>query len=148
MLVNSTVLERWRTSTCRIGKCFFTIEKPAGWLETRFVILVLQSLSCVWLFATLWTVAHQASLWDFPGKNTGASCHFLLQGIFPTRGSNPHLLHWQVGSLPLSHLGSSTYTEFLKTCSSRFENTLFSPLTFLNHLTNSTCPKWPTEFEG
>ena len=30
-------------------------------------------------------------------------CHFLLQGIFPTQGSKPHLLHWQAGSLPLSH---------------------------------------------
>ena len=30
-------------------------------------------------------------------------CHFLLQGIFPTQGSNLHLLHWQVNSLPLSH---------------------------------------------
>ena len=28
-----------------------------------------------------------------PGKNTGAGCHFLLQGIFPTQGSNPGLLH-------------------------------------------------------
>ena len=37
---------------------------------------------------------------DFPGKNTGAGCHFLLQGIFPVRGSNPHLLHWQADSLP------------------------------------------------
>ena len=26
--------------------------------------------------------------WDFPGKNTGVGCHFLLQGIFPTPGSN------------------------------------------------------------
>ena len=26
--------------------------------------------------------------WDSPGKNTGAGCHFLLQGIFPTQGSN------------------------------------------------------------
>ena len=25
-------------------------------------------------------------------KNTGVGCHFLLQGIFPTEGSNPHLL--------------------------------------------------------
>ena len=25
---------------------------------------------------------------DFPGKNTGVGCHFLLQGIFPTQGSN------------------------------------------------------------
>ena len=32
-------------------------------------------------------------------------CHFLLQGIFPTQGSNPRLLcllHWQAGSLPLA----------------------------------------------
>ena len=29
-------------------------------------------------------------------------CHALLQGIFPTQGSNPCLLHWQVDSLPLS----------------------------------------------
>ena len=34
---------------------------------------------------------------------TGVGCHFLLQGVFPTQGSNPHLLHWQVDSLPLSH---------------------------------------------
>ena len=26
--------------------------------------------------------------WDSPGKNTGVGCHFLLQGIFPTQGSN------------------------------------------------------------
>ena len=26
--------------------------------------------------------------WNFPDKNTGASCHFLLQGIFPTQGLN------------------------------------------------------------
>ena len=38
--------------------------------------------------------------WNFPGKNTGMGCHFLLQGIFLTQGSNLHLLHWQVGSLP------------------------------------------------
>ena len=46
--------------------------------------------------------------WDSPGKNTGVGCHALLQGIFPTEGSNAsilHLLHWQVDSLPLNHLG-------------------------------------------
>ena len=31
--------------------------------------------------------------WDFPGKNTGVGCHFLLQGIFPTQVSNPRLVH-------------------------------------------------------
>ena len=33
--------------------------------------------------------------WDSPGKNTGVGCHFFLQGIFPTQGSNPHLLHYR-----------------------------------------------------
>ena len=45
----------------------------------------------------------------FPGKNTGVSCYFLLQGIFPTQESNPHLLrllHWEADSLPPHHLGS------------------------------------------
>ena len=52
-----------------------------------------QSLSCVQLFATPWTVARQVSLsWDSPGKNTGVGYHFLLQGIFQTQGLNLHLL--------------------------------------------------------
>ena len=61
------------------------------------------SLSHVRLFAAPWTVAHQPPLWDFPGKNTGVGCHFLLQGIFLTEGSNPgvfRLWHWQADSLP------------------------------------------------
>ena len=43
---------------------------------------------------------------NFPGKNTGVGCHFLLQGTFPTQGLNPCLLSQQADSLPLSHLGS------------------------------------------
>ena len=38
---------------------------------------------------------------DFPGKNTGVGCHFLLQRIFLTQGLNLHLLRWQACSLPL-----------------------------------------------
>ena len=30
---------------------------------------------------------------DFFSKNIGVGCHLLLQGIFPTQGSNPCLLH-------------------------------------------------------
>ena len=40
--------------------------------------------------------------WNSPGKNTAVGCHFLLQAIFPTQGSNLHLLcllHLQVASL-------------------------------------------------
>ena len=67
-------------------------------------------LSCVWLFVTPWTVACQASLpMGFSRQNCWSSCHFPLQGIFPTQGLNPcvlRLLHWQADSFPLHHLGS------------------------------------------
>ena len=44
----------------------------------------------IWLFV----VAPPRLLcpWDSSGKNTGMSCHFLLQGPFPTQGLNPRLL--------------------------------------------------------
>ena len=43
--------------------------------------------------ATPWTIAKLLCSWDFPDKNSGVGCHFLLQGIFLTQGSNPSLLH-------------------------------------------------------
>ena len=59
------------------------------------------------LFVTPYTIALQAPL-------SGISQARVLEwvavsfsrGIFPTQGSDPHLLHWQVDSLPLSHQGS------------------------------------------
>ena len=67
-------------------------------------------LSRVWLCATPETEAHQVPLsMEFLGKNTRVGCYSLLQGIFPTQGSNlhlSHLLHWQENSLPLCYLGS------------------------------------------
>ena len=49
-----------------------------------------------------WTVVRQVPLSiGFPGKNTRVVCHFLLQGIFLTQGSNLHLLHYQADSLLL-----------------------------------------------
>ena len=61
-----------------------------------------ESLSCVQLFVTPWTVQPARLLcpWGSPGKNTGVGCHAPLQRIFLTQGSNPGLLHWQVDSLP------------------------------------------------
>ena len=72
---------------------------------------MLSHFSRVWLFVTPWTVACQDPLSmgsSSPGKNTGVGCHALLQGIFWTQGSNPHLLcllHWEAGSLPLAPPG-------------------------------------------
>ena len=61
-------------------------------------------------FNSLWpprTVAHQAPLWNSPGKNTGVYSHSLLQGIFPTQGSNLDLLlHCRQFLYHLSHEGS------------------------------------------
>ena len=77
-----------------------------------------QSLSHVWLCVTLWTVAHLASLsMEFSRQEYWSRFPFSLQGIFPTQGSNPRLLHWQADSLPLCHLGSS-----IETCQTKSKN--------------------------
>ena len=63
---------------------------------------VLNRFGHVRLFAILWTVACQAALLDSLGKIIGVGCHALIQGIFPTQGSNPCLLHllcWQASIL-------------------------------------------------
>ena len=51
--------------------------------------------------------------WDFPSKNTEVGCHFLLQGIFPTQGLNPSLLHCRQNLYQLSHQGSPIKFLFL-----------------------------------
>ena len=54
-----------------------------------------KSLSHAGLFATPWIVACTKFLHpcDLQGKSTVEGCHFLLQAIFPTQGSNPGLSH-------------------------------------------------------
>ena len=51
------------------------------------------------------------SPWDSPGKISGVCCHFLLQGIFQTRGWNPLtcLLHWQADTLQLAPPGKPSF---------------------------------------
>ena len=41
--------------------------------------------------------------WNPPGQNTGLGSHSLLQGIFPTQGLNPGLLHCRQILYQLSH---------------------------------------------
>ena len=67
---------------------FETQESNWGLLHGRQILYELnyqgsevKSLGRLRLFAT------------FPGNSTGVDCHFLLQGIFPTQGSNPGLPH-------------------------------------------------------
>ena len=74
-------------------------------------LCVLSSFSHVWLFATLWTRAHQAPLsMGILQARLGVGCHALFQGIFPTQGLNPCLLlllhcrqilyHWATREAP------------------------------------------------
>ena len=71
---------------------------------------MLSHFSPVWLFVTLWPIAHLAPLSiEFSRKNIGLSCHALLQGIFQTQGLNPRLLQtWNL--YPVSYLGSPTWS--------------------------------------
>ena len=77
----------WTQWTMSLSKVWEIVKNKEAWHGRKELD--------VGLFATPWTVAHQPPL-DFPGKNTGVGCHFLLQGIFPNQGSNPGLLCcWQ-----------------------------------------------------
>ena len=51
------------------------------------------------------------SPWNSPGQNTGVDRLSLLQGIFPTQGSNPGLLHCRWILYELSHKGSPRILE-------------------------------------
>ena len=74
-----------------------------------------------WLCAVLTPVVVSDSLWphgsdasvhgDSPGKNTGVSCHALLQGIFPTQGLSSGIPHYRRILHHLSHQGSPRILE-------------------------------------
>ena len=53
------------------------------------------------------------SQWNSPDQDTGVGSHSLLQGIFPTQGSNPGLLHWRQILYQLSHKGSPRMLEWV-----------------------------------
>ena len=71
---------------------------------------VLSLQLCLTLFNAMDYVAHQVPLSvGCSRQEYWSGLPSFLQGIFPAQGLNPcllRLLHWQVGSLPLRHLGS------------------------------------------
>ena len=89
---------------------YFVIEKQMNQVVQLSVLMGSVMSDSV----TLWTVAYQAPLsMGFSKQEHWSGLHFLLQRIFLTQESNLRLLHWQVYSLPLSHLRSSLLTFLL-----------------------------------
>ena len=50
---------------------------------------------------------------DSPGRNIVTGCHALFQGIFPTQGLNPGVLHHSQILYPQSHTGSRSILEWV-----------------------------------
>ena len=73
-----------------------------------YMLYCVQSLSHIQLFVTPmnYSPPDPSVYADSPGKNTGVSCYALLQGIFPTQGSNRCLLNCRGILYHLSHQGS------------------------------------------
>ena len=92
-----------------------------------------KSLSRVPLFVTPWN-----SPLNSPGQNTGVGSCSLLQGIFPTQGSNPGIPHCQWILHQLSHQGSpscSLFYLFNQPLSlNRFFNPIFSATPYSHNL--------------
>ena len=82
-------------------------------------VWVLNRFSCIWLFATLWTLAHQAPLsMGFSRQEYWNGLPWPPPGELPNPGikpASPGTLALQVDSLPLSHLGSLSLGKHLKT---------------------------------
>ena len=58
-------------------------------IQSVYILSKVKSLSHVWLFATPWTVAHRAPpSMEFSRQEYWSGLPFLLQGIFPSQGSN------------------------------------------------------------
>ena len=71
-----------------------------------------ESQSCSAVSDFLWP--HRLySPWNSLGQNTGVGSLSLLQGIFPTQGSNPDLLHRRWILYQLSHKGSPRILEWV-----------------------------------
>ena len=71
-----------------------------------------ESESCSVVSDSLWPCGLY-SPWNSPGQNTGVGSLSLLQGIFPTQGSNPGLLHCRQILYQLSHKGSQRILEWV-----------------------------------
>ena len=93
--------------------------------------------------------------WDSSGKNTRVDCHFLIQGIFSTQGSNPGLPHCRQILYLLHHEGSPNqlYSNIqnknkINFFYSNIQNKKFLKKTGFHWVSNITQHKWSIRFSG
>ena len=81
----------------------------------HWIIKQSKSESCSVVSDSLWPHGLY-SPWNSPGQNTGVGSLSLLQGIFPTQGSNPGLLNCRRILYQLSHKGSPNNPRDITKC--------------------------------
>ena len=95
---------------------FFFLRLSPLWSPTPYLVCAMYICSVMsdslWA-QTLCSPPDSSVHGDSPGKNTGVGYHALFQGIFPTQGSNPGLLHCKWILYCLSHQGSPHLTYWL-----------------------------------
>ena len=84
----------------------------SAWLVSWFSASESESEICSVVSDSLWPHGLH-SPWNSPGQNTGVGSLSLLQGIFPTQGSNPDLPHCRWVLYHLSHKGSPRILEWV-----------------------------------
>ena len=113
-----TLPKNWRggnTSQLILQGCHYLMPKPdkdsthtQRKLQASYLwwTLILKCESRSVMSDSLWPHRHT---WNSPDQNTGVGSLFLLQGIFPTQGSNPGLLHCRQILYQLSHILANTF---------------------------------------
>ena len=107
-LLRSVVMTTWNWSYCPFH---FSSQRLIYSMSSRAIysvcVCVLVAQLCLTLCNPIDCSPPGSSIHgDSPVKNTEVGFHALLQGIFPTQGSNPGLLHCRWILYHLSHQGS------------------------------------------
>ena len=91
-LVSSIYLRRLRFSYPLQNRHFIFCKIEVQLIYSVVLVSDVDWMWFMWIIAE-WFMYRFLCPWDFAGKSTGMGCHFLLQGIFLTQGSNRCLLH-------------------------------------------------------
>ena len=124
------MLRTWESSTLVFHKCLLSsaslfsvnsflatsLHEGGGQAEQKAMASCIYLLkwceSCSFMSDSLWPHGLY-SPWNSPGQNTGVGSLSLLQGIFPTQGSNPGLPHYRQILYQLNYKGSPGILEWV-----------------------------------